>query len=185
VKEKPKIDSLKPKPGLFSVTNIVIVVSAVALSSVLAIFVVGKYVAPTIEKGKSEENSKGHSKENSKGYSKGYSKESEGPVNSELANLFFYSMEPIIVNPADSNGERYLKAKISLETHDQEVQKEIEKRLPQIKNQINIVLSSKTILQMQTNESRERLRREIQNRVNGLLVSGQIYNVYFEEFVYQ
>ncbi|MBI4831962.1 MAG: flagellar basal body-associated FliL family protein, partial [Candidatus Lindowbacteria bacterium] len=97
----------------------------------------------------------------------------------------FYRIDPIIVNPAGSNGERYLKAKVALETHDADVQAEIEKRLPQIKNQINNVLSSKTISQIQTNEDRERLRREIQNRVNNLLEGGQVYNVYFEEFVYQ
>ena len=65
------------------------------------------------------------------------------------------------------------------------VRDELEKRLPQIKNQINNVLSSKTIDQVRTNEDKERLRREILNRVNGMLITGRISNVYFEEFVYQ
>ncbi len=57
--------------------------------------------------------------------------------------------------------------------------------MPQIKNQVNNILSSKAIEQVQTNEDRERLRHEIQTRVNGLLTTGQVSNVYFEEFVYQ
>jgi flagellar FliL protein len=99
--------------------------------------------------------------------------------------LQFFKIDPIIVNPANSNGERYLKAVVALETYEPKVSAELELRLPQIKNQINSILSSKTISQMQTNEDRERLRREIQNRVNGLLVRGRVSNVYFEEFVYQ
>jgi flagellar basal body-associated protein FliL len=38
---------------------------------------------------------------------------------------------------------------------------------------------------VQTSEDKEKLRREIMDRVNGLLVTGRISNVYLEEFVYQ
>jgi flagellar FliL protein len=68
---------------------------------------------------------------------------------------------------------------------DAEVQRELGKRLPQIKNQINNILSSKTIAQIQTPNGREQLRREILERVNGMLINGRVSNVYFEEFVYQ
>ena len=68
---------------------------------------------------------------------------------------------------------------------DAKVQEEIGKRLPQIKNQINNILSSKSIKEIQTNEDREILRREILERVNGIIMNGRITNVYFEEFVYQ
>ncbi len=156
-------------PGVFSLKNTVILIAGVILSSLFAIFTVGNYIAPAVEQRKSHQQARTDMKD----------------VRSELENLTFFRMEPLIVNPADSNGERYLKATISFETYDPELFEELEKRLPQIKNQVNNVLSSKTIDQIQTNEDRERLRREIQNRVNGLLVRGHISNVYFEEFVYQ
>jgi flagellar FliL protein len=167
--EEPEIARIKPKTGIFTLKNVVILISGVVLSALFAIFAVGNFIAPALEHG-------GEDKQ---------SESSSGAANSELENLFFYSIEPLIVNPAGSDGERYLKAKITLETHDALVHAEVEKRLPQIKNQINNVLSSKAISQIQTNVDRERLRREIQSRVNALLVSGQVYNVYFEEFVYQ
>ncbi|MBI5119270.1 flagellar basal body-associated FliL family protein [Candidatus Poribacteria bacterium] len=167
--EEAEIGRIKPKASIFTLKNIAILISGVVLSSLLAIFAVGNYIAPALEQRNTDRRTVS----------------SSGSGGEELDNLTFYRIEPMVVNPAGSNGERYLKAKIALEMHDPELQTEIDKRLPQIKNQINNVLSSKTILQIQTNEDRERLRREIQNRVNGLLVGGQVYNVYFEEFVYQ
>jgi flagellar FliL protein len=169
IREDAGAELARPRQTLLSIKNIAVLVAGVVLSSLLAIFTVGNYIGPAIEQRKT-------------------SIQAEVSTNNrdlDLEKLHFYSVGPVIVNPADSNGERYLKATISLETHDAELLKEIEKRLPQIKNQINNILSSKTIAQMQKNDDRERLRREIQNRVNGLLLGGHVANVYFEEFVYQ
>ncbi|RJP14981.1 MAG: flagellar basal body protein FliL [Candidatus Abyssobacteria bacterium SURF_5] len=157
------------RQATFSAKNILILILAVAVSSVIALFTVGNYIAPSIESRRTEQESFALS---------------DGRK-SDLENLIFYGIDPIIVNPAESNGERYLKATVSLEADDPEIVAEIDKRLPQIKNQINTILSSKTIEQVQTNEDKERLRREIQSRINGLLATGNINNVYFEEFVYQ
>ncbi len=157
------------RPAFFTAKNIFILVAGVVLSSLFALYTVGNYIAPAIERKKAERESMTAS----------------GERNAELESLTFYRIDPIIVNPAGSNGERYLKAIISLESYDPAVIAEVEKRLPQIKNQINTILSSKRIDQVQTNEDRERLRREIQSRINGLLSTGNISNVYFEEFVYQ
>jgi flagellar basal body-associated protein FliL len=157
------------RPSIFSLKNIAILILGAVISSAFAIFIVGSYIAPTIEKRRADQQAA----------------TAKDGLNSELSQLSFSQIGPLIVNPAKSNGERYLKATISLETHDPELVKEIDKRMPQIKNQINNILSSRTIEQIQTNEDRERLRREIQTRVNGLLLTGHISNVYFEEFVYQ
>lgn len=168
--EEPVASAPPKKPGFLSVKNIIIALVGMAVSAVVAIFVVGSYIAPSIEQRREEQQAK--------------AEEDTGDV-TDLENLQFLRLEPIVVNPADSNGERYLKAVVTLETYSIEVNDELNKRISQIKNQINTVLSSKTIDQIQTSQDRERLRREIQNRVNGMLVSGQVSNVYFEEFVYQ
>ena len=157
------------RQSLFTVRNMVILILGVVFSSLFALFTVGNYIAPKIERRKAERESVSFSKTG----------------DSDLENLIFYQMDPIIVNPAESNGERYLKATVSLEAYDPQIINEIDKRLPQIKNQINNILSSKRIEQVQRNEDKERLQREIQSRINGLLSTGNIYNVYFEEFVYQ
>jgi flagellar FliL protein len=159
----------RAKPLFFTVKNIAVLLAAVGVSTAFAVFAVGNYMAPSIEERRASRQAQA---------------ETVG-AEDDLESLQFFKIDPIIVNPANSNGERYLKAVVALETYEPKVSAELELRLPQIKNQINSILSSKTISQMQTNEDRERLRREIQNRVNGLLVRGRVSNVYFEEFVYQ
>ncbi len=168
--KEPMPFPLRPKASAFNLKNIVIFAVGAAISSALAIFIVGTYIAPAIEARKTDRQAEASQKDN---------------LNAELETLAFSEIGPLIVNPAGSNGERYLKATISLETHDPELIREIEKRMPQIKNQVNSILSSKAIEQVQTNEDRERLRQEIQTRVNALLTTGKVSNVYFEEFVYQ
>ena len=157
------------RPGYFSPKNIIIILLGVAMSSTLAVLTVGGYIAPSLEQDSAAIPPPS----------------SEAVDVSYLEQLAFFRLDPLIVNPAGSNGERYLKASIALEMHDDTVMAELEKRLPQIKNQINNVLSSKSIKQMQTGEDREKLKREILNHINGVLVTGRLSNVYFEEFVYQ
>jgi flagellar FliL protein len=168
--DEERADYYPPRrPGFFSPKNIIIILVGVAMSSALAVLTVGGYIAPSMERD-----------------SAAIPPPSSGEVDaSYLDRLEFFRLEPIIVNPAGSNGERYLKAAVALEMHDDAVRAELEKRLPQIKNQINNVLSSKSIKQMQTSEDREKLKREILNHINGILVTGRLSNVYFEEFVYQ
>lgn len=167
--EQEAVRPIGGKPGVFRPRNIAIVVAGVLVASALAVLTVGNVIAPSIER-----RTLGEASETAKSGSSSY-----------LEKLQFFSLDPLIVNPADSNGERYLKASVTMEMYDESVRDELEKRLPQIKNQINNVLSSKTIDQVRTNEDKERLRREILNRVNGMLITGRISNVYFEEFVYQ
>ncbi len=167
--EQKAEQSEKNGPGIFGLRNIIILVSGVVVAAGLAILTVGSYVAPTMEERKLSQQAQ-PSEKNDAAY---------------LEDLSFFRLDPLIVNPAGSNGERFLKATIAIEMYDVEIQEELEKRLPQIKNQINNVLSSKTIDQVQTNEDKEKLRREILNRINGMLVTGRISNVYFEEYVYQ
>ena len=166
---EPEARIIRARPRLFGPKNVIILTAGVILSSLLAIFVVESYIAPSIEQRRLSQQASGSTKK----------------VESELDKLVFFKIDPLIVNPADSNGERYLKASVTFEMLDLDVQRELDKRLPQIKNQINNILSSKTISQIQTNKDRENIRREILERVNGVLVKGRLSNVYFEEFVYQ
>ena len=167
--EENVISPPRQKASLLSPRNIIIVAAGVAISSLLAILTVGSYIAPSMEE-------------------RSLNRQSQSGASTDAAHLedlTFFRLDPMIVNPADSDGERYLKATIALEMYEEGIEQELEKRLPQIKNQINNVLSSKSIEQIKTNEDREKLRREILTRVNGMLVTGRLSNVYFEEFVYQ
>jgi flagellar FliL protein len=94
-------------------------------------------------------------------------------------------MEPFIANLADSNQPRYLKIRISLESKEIKVNEEYEKRLPQLRDMILTLLSSKSYKDISDSEGKNRLREEITSRLNQLLSSFQVKAVYFTEFMIQ
>lgn len=96
-----------------------------------------------------------------------------------------YNMEPFVVNLADPNQPRYLKIRISLESKEIKVNEEYEKRLPQLRDTILTLLSSKYYKDISDSEGKKRLREEITSRLNQLLSSFQVKTVYFTEFMIQ
>ncbi|MFK8137634.1 MAG: flagellar basal body-associated protein FliL [Bdellovibrionales bacterium] len=93
-------------------------------------------------------------------------------------------LETFLVNLAGTRGGKLMKINMSLEVGNDEVQGEIEKRKPQIRDIILILLSSKTYDQVSTREGKDFLRDEIKNTVNSFLTKGKVKRVLFTEFFY-
>ena len=55
-----------------------------------------------------------------------------------------YPLDPFIVNLADPVGNRYLRVKLALDLGSPALQAEVEQRIPQLRDSILILLSSKT-----------------------------------------
>jgi flagellar FliL protein len=96
-----------------------------------------------------------------------------------------YPLDQFIVNLINNNANRYLKCKISLELDSPELQQEIDKKLPAIRDRIINILSSKTVEEIQTAKGKEKLKEEIKRKINEILTTGEIRHVYFTEFVIQ
>jgi len=96
-----------------------------------------------------------------------------------------YSLETFIVNLAEGKGRRYLKVKMQLELSSEKVEQEADKRLPQFRDSLLVLLSSKTFQQVSSVEGKNKLRDEIVTRLNGFLTAGKVKEVYFTEFVVQ
>lgn len=96
-----------------------------------------------------------------------------------------YSLSTLIVNLSDDGGKRYLRTTLELELSVPEVSEEIVNRLPQIKDTILIILSTKKFNDVNSMEGKIRLRDEIIEKVNTLLTKGQLTNIFFTEFVIQ
>ena len=101
----------------------------------------------------------------------------------EIGPLF--PLEVFIVNLAGTAGERYLKVNLELELKDSSLTVELEKRKPQVRDTILLLLSSKTFEDVATFKGKTKLRSEITARLNGILAPGSIKKVYFTEFVVQ
>jgi flagellar FliL protein len=102
---------------------------------------------------------------------------------SEIGPL--YSFDAFIVNLADPGGNRYLKVSMQVELSDEKLAEELEKRKPQVRDIILTVLSSKTYAEISTAQGKLALKQEIIRRVNLILTTGNIVNLYFMEFVAQ
>lgn len=96
-----------------------------------------------------------------------------------------YKMDSMIVNLADRGGKRYLRVTMQFELSTPEVLEEIEKRLPQIRDTILMILPAKQYSQISTTEGKIALREEIMTRLNEYLKTGAINTIYFTEFVVQ
>lgn len=98
---------------------------------------------------------------------------------------YLYGFDPIIVNLADTEIPRYLKIRIELEGYSLKPEEEIEKRMPQLKDTIITVLSSKTFKEIYDREGKKKLKEELIQRFDQLLGEHKIRKVYFTEFVIQ
>lgn len=92
-------------------------------------------------------------------------------------------LETFLVNVSGSRGRKLVKMNMELEVTNAEVQEEVEKIKPKIRDYIIIIASSKTFNEISTREGKDALREEIKNQLNLFLTKGQITKVYFTEFI--
>ncbi len=96
-----------------------------------------------------------------------------------------FQLEPIIVNLAKSQGNRFLKVTLSLEMSVPEVRPDIKKNIQKITDSILLLLSSKLFEDVYSVQGKFTLKNEITARVNPFLVLGKVKEVYFTEFIIQ
>jgi flagellar FliL protein len=96
-----------------------------------------------------------------------------------------FSLDTFIVNLADEGGKRYLRITMDLELTQESLLKEMEQRLPQVRDGILMILPSKRFDDIRTVEGKAGLRNEIIAKLNGMLGHEGVANIYFTEFVVQ
>lgn len=106
-----------------------------------------------------------------------------GGAASPAANIF--ALDPFIVNIYDGQELRYLKVKVELEMVGPAIKNEIEGRLAPIRDSILILLSAKTLQDIQDVQGKNALKDEILGAINKNLPPGKIIKVYFTDFVVQ
>ncbi|MBI3768939.1 MAG: flagellar basal body-associated FliL family protein [Deltaproteobacteria bacterium] len=94
-------------------------------------------------------------------------------------------LETFIANLADEGGSRYLKATFQVEFLGASVPPDVNGRLPQIRDLLLTLLSSKSFEDVRTLEGKQQLREEIIGHVNQVLDRDAVKAVYFTEFIVQ
>ena len=98
------------------------------------------------------------------------------------------NLEPFLVNLADKEAVRFVKVTFRLGINLKGVEEEIGKDnvfLSSTRDSIISILTAKTSDEMLTKEGKEKLRQEVQTRVNAVLPKGKVLEVYIVDFVVQ
>jgi flagellar FliL protein len=96
-----------------------------------------------------------------------------------------FPLDTFVVNLADGNGKRYLRATMQLELAPEQTVATFEQRLPQIRDVVLTILPTKQFEEIRTVDGKATLRMEILNKLNELLSDEGVANIYFTEFVIQ
>jgi len=165
--EKETPDSPKPK----KVKKILIIVGGLILFMVCGIGAIIFLAPGLIPDGLDIPGVKGQPEEG-----KRPSKEMKGHI---------YTMDAFIVNLANRDLAKYLKVKIEMESQESKPNEEFDRRQPQIRDTILLILTGKTSMEISDSEGKAKLKEEILLKVNRLLNGVKIKAIYFTEFVVQ
>ena len=95
------------------------------------------------------------------------------------------TLEPFIANLADDGGRRYLKATFQIDFGTAAVPAGMQAHLPQTRDLLLTLFTSKTFDDIRTPEGKQQLREEIIARVNQVLDRDVAKAVYYTEFIVQ
>ncbi|MBK7258326.1 MAG: flagellar basal body-associated FliL family protein [Ignavibacteriae bacterium] len=143
----------------------------------LMIWLLPKFIAPPAA---------GAPEKQAAGESSAHGEKSEGGEEGEGgAEPNIYIVKDVILNPAGTNGTRFLLTTVGFEVSTAEAKKEIEAKDVQVRDALNTILTAKSLTTLSMPENRDSIRQEITERVGKLLRTGKLSNVYFSKFIIQ
>ena len=95
------------------------------------------------------------------------------------------ALDPFIANLGDEDGKRYLRASLQVEFFDARVPPDFQARIPQMRDLLLTLFTSKRFAEIRTPEGKALLRDDIINRMNRALNKDVVKAVYFTEFLVQ
>lgn len=94
-------------------------------------------------------------------------------------------IKEFIVNIISEEDNHYVKASLTIELNKEEALDEANKRMPQIRDAILLLVGNKTYEELQDLQGKKQLKAELISRVNSFLQTGRIKAIYFTDFVVQ
>lgn len=94
-------------------------------------------------------------------------------------------IKEFIVNIISEDDAHYVKASLTLELNNEAVLEEANKRMPQIRDAVLLLIGNKTFEELQDLQGKNQIKAEIKSRVNSFLRTGHVKNVYLTDFVVQ
>ncbi len=179
----PEIIQAKTKSSMFNPKVLMIglpifIVQLVAVYFITAnVLLSGGHSVVQIEGDKTEETSDESAK--------GHSGETENKSAENGSNGLIFSVDDMIVNPAQTNGKMLLLASLGLSVESEESKKSLEEKQVIVKDAIISVLSSKTVTQLSSGTYRDTLKTEILKNLAVQMPGSNVNNIYFSKFIIQ
>lgn len=98
---------------------------------------------------------------------------------------YTFSVGDFTDNLSETGYKRYIMVSLSVGYTEQTLEAELTEKLPQISDTINSVLRSKKIDDIDTPEKTDIIKKEMMDRINGLLSKGKLVNIYFNKILIQ
>lgn len=178
----PEIIKTEKSPSMFKPKVLLIglpifIVQLVAVYFITANILLSGHTksASETEDGKTENTTEQSQEENSG---------KEGEHNTNTAGLI-YSLDDLIVNPANTNGKMLLLASVGLSVESEESKKTLEEKQVVVKDAVISVLSSKSVTQLGSATYRDTLKVEILKNLSVQLPGSKVNNIYFSKFIIQ
>ena len=94
-------------------------------------------------------------------------------------------IKEFVVNIIGQDVAHYVKASMSLELDRETTLDEVNKRMPQIRDAILLLIGNKTYEELQDIQGKNQVKAEVKSKINSFLKTGKVNNVYLTDFVVQ
>lgn len=94
-------------------------------------------------------------------------------------------IKEFIVNIISEDTAHYVKASLSLELDKDATLDEVNKRMPQIRDAILLLIGNKTFEELQDIQGKNQVKAELKSKINSFLKTGKVNNIYLTDFVVQ
>lgn len=97
----------------------------------------------------------------------------------------FYEIKGLIINPASSDGARYLRIDVGLESDEEKVISALESKEVVVRDRIIRLLGERPASELGDITLRDTLKTELRRSINDVLSDGSIDRIYFTQYVLQ
>ena len=96
-----------------------------------------------------------------------------------------HAVENLVLNPAGSNGTRFLMVSATFELKDSGIENQMKEHDAEVRDHILSILGKKTVDELTDIAQREQIKKDVLESVGSLFEKGSVKKVFFGQFVIQ
>ena len=96
-----------------------------------------------------------------------------------------HAIENLVLNPAGSNGTRFLMVSATFELKDSGIENQMKEHDAEVRDHILSILGKKTVDELTDIAQREQIKKDVLESVGSLFAKGSVKRVFFGQFVIQ